>query len=82
MDFDIYRKEDIDDGHYKGNQKNILMFIGNGFDMRILSKLNMTEYMTSYSDFYDWLMNKSCSQNNILVNMMRKAKNYLDKGER
>ncbi len=59
MDFDIYCEEDINDGHYKGNQKNILMFIGNGFDMRILLKLYMTEYMTSYSDFYDWLTKKS-----------------------
>lgn len=82
MDFDIYREEDINDGHYEGNQKNILMFIGNGFDMRILLKLYMTEYMTSYSDFYDWLTKKSRSQNNILVNMMREAKNSFDKGNR
>ena len=46
-----------DEGYIRGikEQNNIMVFIGNGFDISILKKYREDGLVSSYSKFYDFL---------------------------
>ena len=66
-----------DEGYIKGinEQNNIMIFIGNGFDMSILKKYRDDGLVSSYSKFYDYLCYRGFNENNILYKKMGKDKN-------
>lgn len=47
-------------------QHNIIMFIGNGFDIAALCRYRTDEVVSSYTKFYDYLCFKGFNSNNIL----------------
>lgn len=51
-------------------QHNIMVFIGNGFDISILDKYRNDKLITSYNKFYDFLCYKGFNDSNILVKKM------------
>lgn len=55
-------------------QHNIMVFVGNGFDISILNKYRKDKLITSYSKFYDFLCYKGYNSDNILVEKMKKDK--------
>lgn len=51
-------------------QHNIMVFIGNGFDIAVLNKYRNDKLVTSYSKFYDFLCYKGFNLANILFDKM------------
>ena len=51
-------------------QHNIMVFVGNGFDIAVLNKYRQDNLVTSYSKFYDYLCYKGISSTNVLYNKM------------
>ena len=47
-------------------QHNIMVFIGNGFDISVLGKYRSDKLVTSYSKFYDYLQYKNFNKSNLL----------------
>lgn len=47
-------------------QHNIMVFVGNGFDIAVLNKYRQDSLVTSYSKFYDYLCYKGISSTNVL----------------
>lgn len=76
MYFNKINQEDINDGKYKGNQRNIMMIVGNGFDIDVLNSLsnkNGQNRDTSYESFVRWLENKNSFKlnNNLLFQKLQ-----------
>lgn len=59
-------------------QHNIMVFVGNGFDIAVLNKYRQDSLVTSYSKFYDYLCYKGISSANVLFKKMTSDK-ILDK---
>lgn len=55
-------------------QHNIMVFIGNGFDISVLNKYRDDDLVSSYTKFYDYLCYKGFDTENILFNKMREDK--------
>lgn len=55
-------------------QHNIMVLVGNGFDIQVLNFLNK-HIKTSYSDFYNFLVWQKIDNSNILFNQMKNMKN-------
>lgn len=55
-------------------QHNIMVFIGNGFDISILQKYRDDKLISSYSKFYDFLYYKEFNRNNLLFKKMNSDK--------
>lgn len=55
-------------------QHNIMVFIGNGFDISILSKYRKDGLVSSYSKFYDYLCYKGFDEDNVLFKRMTEDK--------
>lgn len=55
------------DGGLSGvkEQHNIMVFIGNGFDISILTRYRSDKLISSYSKFYDYLCYKYIRENEI-----------------
>ena len=56
-------------------QHNIMVFVGNGFDISVLEKYREDSLVSSYSKFYDFLRYKGFNEDNILYKKMREDKN-------
>lgn len=52
------------------DQHNIMVFVGNGFDIAVLKKYRKDGLIPSYSKFYDYLRYKGVLSNNILYERM------------
>lgn len=65
-----------DEGQITGiaKQHNIMIFIGNGFDISVLKKYRKDSIVSSYSKFYDFLRYKGFDESNILYKQMKKDK--------
>ena len=61
-----------DEGYIRGikEQNNIMVFIGNGFDISILKKYREDGLVSSYSKFYDFLCYKGFDKKNLLYKKM------------
>lgn len=75
----------INDSDLRGvlEQHNIMVFVGNGFDIAVLNKYRKDNLVSSYSKFYDYLCYKGISSNNILYKKMtsdkeKKRENWSD----
>ena len=68
-----YKTENVILGIAK--QHNIMIFIGNGFDISILQKYRKDKLVSSYSKFYDFLCYKEFNKNNLLFKKMCEDKN-------
>ena len=55
-------------------QHNIMIFIGNGFDISVLKKYRNDGLVSSYSKFYDFLRYKGFDESNVLYKRMREDK--------
>jgi len=55
-------------------QHNIMVFIGNGFDISLLSKYRKDKLVSSYSKFYDYLCYKGFNASNVLFQKMAEDK--------
>jgi len=55
-------------------QHNIMIFIGNGFDISILQKYRKDKLVSSYSKFYDFLCYKEFNKDNLLFKKMSEDK--------
>lgn len=55
-------------------QHNIMIFIGNGFDISVLTKYRNDKLTSSYTKFYDFLCYKGFNKNNCLFEKMSKDK--------
>ncbi len=66
--FKNYKKE----GYISGikDQHNIMIFIGNGFDIAVLKKYRDDNLVSSYSKFYDYLCYKGFDTDNVLFKKM------------
>ena len=66
--FKNYKRE----GNIAGirEQHNIMIFIGNGFDISVLRKYRDDNLVSSYSKFYDFLCYKGFNYENILYKKM------------
>lgn len=60
-------------------QHNIMVFVGNGFDLAVLKKYRKDGLVSSYSKFYDYLSYKGISSNNVLYKKMTSDR---DKGKK
>lgn len=62
----------VEDGCFKKltKQHNIMVFIGNGFDISVLSKYRDDKLVTTYSKFYDFLRFKGFDEENLLYKKM------------
>ena len=69
-------KDYINDGTICGvkRQHNIMVFIGNGFDISILRKYRKDKLITSYSKFYDFLQYKGFDNENLLYKKVSEDK--------
>lgn len=77
--FKNYKREKCIEGIKE--QYNIMVFIGNGFDISVLEKYRDDNLVSSYSKFYDFLCYKGFNEDNILYKKMREDKNkYNGKG--
>lgn len=67
-----YKKE----GQFRGimKQHNIMVFIGNGFDISILQKYRDDKLISSYAKFYDFLCCKEFNHDNLLFKKMNSDK--------
>lgn len=65
-----------DEGYIKGikEQNNIMVFIGNGFDISILKKYREDDLVSSYGKFYDFLCYKGFNKKNLLYKKMEEDK--------
>lgn len=65
-----------DEGYIRGikEQNNIMVFIGNGFDISILKKYREDGLVSSYSKFYDFLCYKGFDKKNLLYKKMEEDK--------
>lgn len=55
-------------------QHNIMVFIGNGFDISVLRKYRQDKVVSSYSKFYDYLCYKGFNASNVLFKKMTEDK--------
>lgn len=55
-------------------QHNIMVFIGNGFDISVLRKYRQDKLVSSYSKFYDYLCYKGFNEGNVLFRKMTEDK--------
>jgi len=55
-------------------QHNIMVFVGNGFDITVLNKYRSDNLVTSYGKFYDYLEYKGIDSNNVLYKKMKDDK--------
>lgn len=55
-------------------QHNIMVFVGNGFDIAVLKKYRQDNLVSSYNKFYDYLCYKGISSTNILYKKMTSDK--------
>lgn len=64
------------EGHIAGirEQHNIMIFIGNGFDISVLRKYRDDGLISSYSKFYDFLCYKGFDKDNLLYKKMKEDK--------
>ncbi len=53
---------------------NIIVFIGNGFDISVLKKYREDKLISSYSKFYDFLCYKNFNKDNIFLKKMKHDK--------
>ena len=65
-----------DEGYIRGikEQNNIMVFIGNGFDISILKKYRRDGLISSYSKFYDFLCYRGFDKENLLYKKMEEDK--------
>lgn len=65
-----------DEGYIVGikEQHNIMIFVGNGFDISILRKYRDDSLVSSYSKFYDFLCYKGFNEDNLLYKKMKEDK--------
>lgn len=65
-----------DEGHIAGikEQHNIMIFIGNGFDISVLRKYRDDGLVSSYNKFYDFLCYKGFNEDNLLYKKMKEDK--------
>lgn len=63
-----YEKDNSISGVKK--QHNIMIFIGNGFDISILSRYRQDKLISSYSKFYDYLCYKGFNADNVLFSKL------------
>lgn len=63
-----YEKSDVISG--VNQQHNIMVIVGNGFDIAVLNKYRKDNLVSSYSKFYDYLCYKGVSTTNILFQKM------------
>lgn len=64
-------------------QHNIMVFMGNGFDISVLRKYGNGNSVPSYVEFYDYLIKHKYGKNNLLVKQMKidkknKCENWSD----
>lgn len=52
-------------------QHNIMVFMGNGFDISVLRKYGNGNSVPSYVEFYDYLIKHKYGKNNLLVKQMK-----------
>lgn len=75
---DMY-KDYISDNQIKGinQQHNIMVIVGNGFDISVLKKYRSDNLVSSYKVFYDFLQYRGINQDNLLFKKMTddRAKN-------
>lgn len=55
-------------------QKNVMILVGNGFDIKILSKVFGKKVTTSYSKFFDYLQYAGCGKENLIFSRMKEDK--------
>ena len=55
-------------------QHNIMVFIGNGFDISVFKKYRSDGLITSYSKFYEFLCYRGFNKSNILYSRMKEDK--------
>lgn len=55
-------------------QHNIMVLVGNGFDISVLKKYRRDKLVSSYSKFYDYLCYKDFNKSNVLFGKMVKDK--------
>lgn len=65
-----------DEGYIVGikEQHNIMVFIGNGFDISVLRKYRDDSLVSTYSKFYDFLCYRGFNEDNMLYRKMREDK--------
>lgn len=51
-------------------QHNIMVLVGNGFDIAVLNKYRKDNIVTTYSKFYDYLCYKGIPSNNVIYKKM------------
>lgn len=56
-------------------QHNIMIFIGNGFDISVLSKYRDDSLVSSYSKFFDFLCYRGFNEDNLLYKRMEEDRN-------
>lgn len=70
--FKNYKDEGFIEGINK--QHNIMVFIGNGFDISVLKKYRDDHLVSSYRKFYDFLCYKGFNRENVLYKKMEEDK--------
>jgi hypothetical protein len=74
MTFTVTNPELAADLH---NRINIDLIVGNGFDIRVLKRLN--QQPTTFSNFYDWEMKRANqNQSSIILNIMKIRKDEFE----
>lgn len=65
-------KDYISDGNITGitKQHNIMVLVGNGFDISVLQKYRDDQLTPSYKVFYDFLKYRGIRKDNVLFNKM------------
>jgi len=75
-----YSKDDFDD---LKKQHNIMVLVGNGFDISTIKRIgtgNLGGRSTTYSDFYEYIkFYSACNKNNIILKGIEKEKNIGNK---
>jgi len=67
-------KDYITEGRIRGieQQHNIMVIVGNGFDISVLKKYRKDNLVPSYKVFYDFLQYRGISEDNLLFSKMTK----------
>lgn len=78
-DLKKYYDRNIRNSGYLGRQHNIMIIIGNGFDIRVMAQYynkrkisRKNSYLTTYEDFYRWLTDNNFLRPNIFLETMKK----------
>ncbi|MBR3341584.1 MAG: hypothetical protein IKG30_08180 [Clostridiales bacterium] len=65
-------KDYISEGRINGikQQHNIMVIVGNGFDISVMKKYREDSLVPSYKNFYDFLQYRGINQDNLLFRRM------------